>query len=205
MCLSCVTMLQQDRTCTWRMVPCGTRPGAEPKLPRWSAWYNASYCGVLLRFAAAALLHYCAYSTGDSHAPLPRPSVVQFSQCLHDRVPHPPRSRGLDSRSLSLLLIAQRFLWRRSWISPGLRLFVPSSPGVAHILLAPGCCARRKGSPSFGADLHLVVPWVAESRPSLGRQSMVSNLLYLPSRHWSAIVIAELDTGDFAAARVLPN
>lgn len=28
MCLSCVTMLQQDRTCTWRMVPCGTSPPA---------------------------------------------------------------------------------------------------------------------------------------------------------------------------------
>lgn len=44
---------------------------------------------ILMRFAAAALLHYCAYSIWRAHTRLARPVVVQFSQC-HPRPPRVP-------------------------------------------------------------------------------------------------------------------
>lgn len=69
---------------------------AEPKLPRWSAWYNARYSTYPSALAAAALLHYCAYSIG-THTRLLTP-VVHPANASNDRVPN-PQSRGLDPRS----------------------------------------------------------------------------------------------------------
>lgn len=174
MCLSCVTMLQQDRTWKGCLLLCGTL-SAGPWVPRWSASHNPNYPAALRCSDAPALLRlqnwdspHCASKT-----------VVHRASASTHQVP------SLELGTRPSILSLQR-------IANGSFGDVPGFPQDCVLCLVPGCHTlppvlyEAEAPRSFRADLCLVpfvVPLVDGSKSLLGQhQPQYLRCFHLSSR-----------------------